>query len=180
MSAIDTGAAETELPRADRIRAAEEGDLDAIRAIYNHYVRESTVTFDEEETDAAFWVAKRAALSTAGLPFLVLEAEGGLVVGYALVQPWRAKSAYRFSAENSIYLAPDAAGRGRGKALLEALLDASAAAGLREIIAVIEPTAAAASIALHRRYGFTDAGHLRGVGRKFGRSLDVVFLQKSL
>ncbi|OZB83132.1 GNAT family N-acetyltransferase [Microbacterium sp. 13-71-7] len=110
----------------------------------------------------------------------VAEDADGAVLGFAYAQHWRAKSAYRFSAENTIYLSPAAAGRGLGKALLEALLDASAKAGLHELIAVIEPTAAAASIALHRRYGFVDAGHLKGVGVKFGRTLDVLFLQKSL
>ncbi|SFR41487.1 phosphinothricin acetyltransferase [Microbacterium azadirachtae] len=163
-----------------RIRATRTDDLAAIRDIYNHYVRTSTVTFDEEETELAFWAHKHELLAQTGLPFLTAEDEGGAVLGFAYAQHWRAKSAYRFSAENTIYLSPEAAGRGLGKALLEALLEASAAAGLREIIAVIEPTAAAASIALHRRYGFVDAGHLRNVGVKFGRSLDVLFLQKSL
>ncbi|GAA4485049.1 N-acetyltransferase family protein [Microbacterium panaciterrae] len=163
-----------------RIRTVRDADLPAIRDIYNHYVRETTVTFDEEETVLAHWAHKRELLASTGLPFLVAEDEAGAVVGFANAQHWREKSAYRYSAENSIYLAPAAAGRGLGKALLEALLDESAKAGLREIIAVIEPTAAVASIALHRRYGFTDAGMLRGVGVKFGRTLDVVFLQKSL
>lgn len=163
-----------------RIRPARAADLAAIRDIYNHYVRTSTVTFDEEETALEFWEHKHELLAETGLPFLTAEDADGAVCGFAYAQHWRAKSAYRFSAENTIYLRPEAAGRGLGKALLEALLAASAAAGLREIIAVIEPTAAAASIALHRRYGFVDAGRLRNVGVKFGSSLDVVFLQKSL
>ncbi|MDQ4212310.1 N-acetyltransferase family protein [Microbacterium capsulatum] len=162
------------------IRTVVEADLPAVRDIYNHYVRSSTVTFDEDESDLAFWEHKRDVLSVAGLPFLVAVDDVDVVLGYALVQHWRDKSAYRFSVENSIYLAPGAAGRGLGKALLEALLTESTKAGVREIIAVIEPTAATASIALHRRYGFVDAGHLRNVGIKFGRSLDVLFLQKSL
>lgn len=162
------------------IRTARTEDLAAIRDIYNHYVRTSTVTFDEEETDLAVWEHKHELLAETGLPFLVAEDAAGVVLGFAYAQHWRAKSAYRFSAENSIYLTPDAAGCGLGKTLLEALLDASAAAGLRELIAIIEPTAAAASIALHRRYGFVDAGHLKGVGAKFGRTLDVLLLQKSL
>ena len=165
---------------AYRIRPVRDEDLPAIRDIYNHYVRETTITFDEEETDLSFWERKRALLAATGLPFLVAEDDARTVLGYALMQPWNPKSAYRFSAEDSIYLAPDATGRGLGTALLEALLPASAEAGLRTIVALIEPTAAGASIALHRRYGFTDAGLLRDVGVKFGRSLDVVFLQKSL
>ncbi|MGN8027340.1 N-acetyltransferase family protein [Microbacterium sp. 22242] len=170
----------TENRPAFRIRPAQTADLAAIRDIYNHYVRTSTVTFDEEETDLAAWEHKHELLRSTGLPFLVAEAEDGVVLGFAYAQHWRAKSAYRFSAENTIYLHPDAAGRGLGKALLEALLDASAEAGLRELIAVIEPSSAAASIGLHRRYGFVDAGRLTNVGVKFGRSLDVVFLQRSL
>ncbi len=165
---------------AYRIRPVRDEDLPAIRDIYNHYVRETTITFDEEETDLSFWEHKRALLAATGLPFIVAEDHAHTVLGYALMQPWNPKSAYRFSAEDSIYLAPDATGRGLGTALLEALLPASAEAGLRTIVALIEPTAAGASIALHRRYGFTDAGLLRDVGVKFGRSLDVVFLQKSL
>lgn len=163
-----------------RIRPVQDSNLPAIRDIYNHYVRTSTVTFDEEETDLAVWEHKRELLAETGLPFLVATDVDGAVLGFAYAQHWRAKSAYRFSAENTIYLRPDAAGRGLGKALLEALLEASVQAGLHELIAVIEPTAAGASIALHRRYGFVDAGHLKGVGVKFGRTLDVLFLQKSL
>lgn len=165
---------------AAQIRPARTEDLAAIRDIYNHFVRTSTVTFDEEETALAVWEHKLELLAETGLPFLVAEGADAGVLGFAYAQHWRAKSAYRFSAEDTIYLSPDAAGRGLGTALMEALLDACAAAGLREIIAVIEPTAAAASIALHRRYGFGDAGRLRNVGVKFGRSLDVLFLQKSL
>lgn len=176
----DPTAAITGSDDAFRIRPARSEDLAAIRDIYNHYVRTSTVTFDEEETELAVWEHKHEVLSATGLPFLTAEAAGGAVLGFAYAQHWRAKSAYRFSAENTIYLRPEAAGRGLGAALLQELLDASAAAGLREIIAVIEPTAAAASIALHRRFGFVDAGHLRNVGVKFGRSLDVVFLQRTL
>ncbi|WP_295035368.1 GNAT family N-acetyltransferase [uncultured Microbacterium sp.] len=177
----DTGTAPSaEGGQGVRIRPTRSDDLAAIRDIYNHYVRTSTVTFDEEETEQAVWEHKQELLAETGLPFLTAEDADGTVLGFAYAQHWRAKSAYRFSAENTIYLSPEAAGRGLGKALLEALLDASAAAGLRELIAVIEPTAAGASIALHRRYGFVDAGHLKNVGVKFGRSLDVLFLQKSL
>ncbi|MBS1675519.1 MAG: N-acetyltransferase [Actinobacteria bacterium] len=166
-----------------RIRPVQVTDLPAIRDIYNHFVRTSTVTFDEKETEPESWLHKYELLAESGLPFLAAVDDDGdreVLLGFAYAQHWRAKSAYRFSAEDTIYLAPHAAGRGLGKALLQALLDASVAAGLREIIAVIEPTAAEASIALHRRYGFEDAGRLRNVGVKFGRSLDVVFLQKSL
>ncbi|WP_259607796.1 MULTISPECIES: GNAT family N-acetyltransferase [Microbacterium] len=156
-----------------------DADLSAIRDIYNHYVRSSVVTFDEEESTVESWTAKRVLLAARGLPFLVAE-EDDRVLGYALAQPWSAKSAYRYTVENSIYLAPDAAGRGLGRRLLADFLDACRAAGLRQVIAVIADEGAEASIALHRKAGFADAGALRGVGVKFGRDLGVVFLQLSL
>lgn len=160
-------------------RPATGDDLDAVREIYNHYVRESTVTFDEIESTAEKWEATLAALAEAGLPFLVA-VDADRVLGYALVQPFRPKSAYRFTAETSIYLAPAATGRGLGRALLTALVEASEGAGLRELIAVIEPTSAEGSIRLHRRLGFVDAGTLHRVGIKFGSPLDTVMLQLSL
>ena len=164
-----------------RIRGVLPGDLAAISAIYNHYVRESVVTFDEEEGTPEDWAEKHARLDAAGMPFLVaVDAESEQVLGYALVQPWRVKSAYRFTVEDSIYLSADAAGRGIGRVLLGALLDACAAAGLRQVIAVITEGGAEASIALHTRLGFVETGRLRDVGVKLGRPLGTVLLQKSL
>ncbi|GAA5148848.1 GNAT family N-acetyltransferase [Microbacterium pseudoresistens] len=160
-------------------RPASPDDLIAVRDIYNHYVRESTVTFDEVESTTESWRDKHAALVAAGLPFLVAEEHDG-VLGYGLVQPFRPKSAYRFTVENSIYLAPETTGRGVGEALLRALLSAATDAGVREVVAVIEPTSAAGSIRLHRRLGFVDVGTLQRVGVKFGRSLDTAMLQLSL
>ncbi|MFD5225089.1 GNAT family N-acetyltransferase [Microbacterium sp. NPDC058342] len=165
---------------AVRIRSVLETDLPAIRDIYNHYVRTSTVTYDEVESTEQAWADKAARIAAAGIPFLVAETEGGELLGYALGQPWSPKSAYRFTVENSIYLAPSAAGRGIGRALLAEFLDACRAAGLRQIIAVIADHGAEASISLHRRAGFADAGRLVEVGEKFGERLGVLFLQKSL
>lgn len=163
-----------------RIRAVEDADLPQLRDIYNHYVRTSTVTFDEIESDEAAWAAKKERIIALGLPFLVAESDAGELLGYALAQPWSPKSAYRFTVENSIYLAPSAAGRGVGRTLLEAFIAASRAAGLRRIVAVIADEEAEASIALHRRAGFVDAGRLTGVGVKFGRELGVILLQLTL
>ncbi|WP_424935368.1 MULTISPECIES: N-acetyltransferase family protein [Bacteria] len=164
-----------------QVRDVVPDDLAAISAIYNHYVRESVVTFDEEEGTPEDWAVKHAGLGEAGLPFLVAaDAVSGRVLGYALVQPWRVKSAYRFTVEDSIYLSADAAGRGIGRVLLGALLEACAAAGLRQVIAVITAGGAEASIALHRRLGFVETGRLHDVGVKFGRPLGTVLLQKSL
>ncbi|MFC4140231.1 MULTISPECIES: GNAT family N-acetyltransferase [unclassified Microbacterium] len=162
-----------------RVRPVEERDLPGIRAIYNHYVRESVVTFDETESTDEDWVAKAARIRGAGLPFLVAESDDGELIGYALAQPWSPKSAYRYTVENSIYLAPGTGGQGYGWALMAQFLDACRAAGLREVIAVIVE-GAEASLALHRKAGFADAGALRNVGEKFGRDLGVQFLQLSL
>lgn len=162
------------------IRPAGETDLPAMRDIYNHYVRTSLVTFDEEEWTEPRWREKFVPLWSAGTPVLMAETPDGRMLGYAYVQPWRAKSAYRFAAEDSIYLAPDAGGAGVGTALLGALLVAAKAAGLREIIAVIADTDAAGSVALHEKLGFVEVGRLRGVGLKFGRRIGIIHLQKSL
>ncbi|MEJ6555106.1 GNAT family N-acetyltransferase [Microbacterium esteraromaticum] len=163
-----------------RVREVTDADLPTIRDIYNHYVRSSTVTFDEVESVTDDWVAKAARIAEAGIPFLVAETADGELLGYALGQPWSAKSAYRFTIENSIYLAPSAVGRGAGWALLAVFLDRCREAGLRQVIAVIADSGAEASTALHRKAGFTDAGRLVEVGEKFGRRLGVLFLQKSL
>lgn len=163
-----------------RVRPVADADLPAIRDIYNHYVRSSTVTFDEVESTVADWEGKAARIADAGIPFLVAETAEGELLGYALGVPWSAKSAYRFTIENSIYLAPSAAGRGVGSALLAVFLDRCRDAGLRQVIAVIADRGAEASTALHRKAGFVDAGRLTEVGEKFGERLGVLFLQKAL
>ena len=162
------------------IRAASDADIPAIREIYNHYVRASTATFDEVESTEGDWRAKKARIDAAGIPFLVAIDGDGAVQGYALGQPWSPKAAYRFTIENSIYLAPAASGRGIGGMLLHAFLQACRTAGLRHVIAVIADHGAHASIALHRRAGFIDAGHLADVGQKFGASVGVHLLQMRL
>ncbi|WP_337332540.1 N-acetyltransferase family protein [Microbacterium bandirmense] len=154
-------------------------DIPAICEIYNHYVRASTATFDEVESTPADWAAKRARIEAAGIPFLIAETDG-VVCGYALGQPWSPKAAYRRTIENSIYLDPSAAGRGVGGMLLARFLESCREAGLRQVIAVIADRGAEASIALHRRAGFADAGRLTDVGHKLGLELGVHLLQKSL
>lgn len=163
-----------------RVRPVANADLPAIREIYNHYVRSSTVTFDEVESTLTDWEGKAERIAAAGIPFLVAEAEAGELLGYALGQPWSPKSAYRVTVENSIYLAPSAVGRGVGWALLAVFLDRCRDVGLRQVISVIADRGAEASIALHRKAGFADAGRLAEVGEKFGERLGVHFLQKSL
>ncbi|MET8622451.1 N-acetyltransferase family protein [Kitasatospora sp. NPDC004669] len=161
------------------IRPAVPADLGAVAEIYGHYVRDTVATFDETPPPPAVWQQRFEDLAAQGLPFLVAEASGE-VVGYAYAAPWRPKPAYRHSAENSIYLAPTHTGRGLGGALLEALLAACAETHLRQVIAVIADFGTDASVALHRRYGFTDAGRLTAVGFKHGRWIDTVLMQRAL
>lgn len=163
-----------------RIRPVAERDLPAIRDIYNHYVRSSTVTFDEVESTVDGWADKAARVAAAGIPFLIAESDAGELCGYAFGQPWSAKSAYRFTIENSIYLAPSAAGHGIGWALMAEFLEACREAGLRQVVAVIADRGATASLGLHRKAGFADAGRLVAVGEKFGEPLGVHLLQKTL
>lgn len=169
-----------EHPFAYEIRPAQERDIPDIREIYNYYVTNSVVTFDEKRWTLAQWRDKFAHLSKLGMPFLVAESPSGQILGYALVQPWSGKSAYRFTVEDSIYLGQAAAGKGLGRALLEALIRACEEAGIREIIAVISDKGAEASVALHERFGFTESGRMGKVGFKFGRWLGVINMQKSL
>lgn len=161
------------------IRPASPADLAAISEIYAHYVAHTTVTFELRAPDGRAWSGRYWAIAEAGLPFLVAELDER-VAGYAYCAPWKPREAYRQTAEESIYLAPWAVGRGLGAALLAELLTASAAAGIRELIAVIADTGDPSSLTLHRRHGFTEVGRLRRVGFKHGRWLDTVLLQRSL
>lgn len=162
------------------IRPVEDRDIPDVREIYNYYVTNSVVTFDEKKWTLAQWRDKRAHLAKLGLPFLVAESPSGQILGYALVQPMSSKSAYRFSVENSIYLGHAAAGKGLGRALLEALIAACEEAGIREIVAVISDKGAEASVALHEKLGFVEVGRMGRVGFKFGRWLGTIYLQKHL
>jgi L-amino acid N-acyltransferase YncA len=171
---------EAERPFSYEIRPAEPRDIPDIREIYNHYVTNSVVTFDEKKWTLAKWRDKFAYLRKVGMPFLVAQSPSGQVLGYAYVQPWSGKSAYRFTVEDSIYLGQAAAGKGLGRALLTALVAACEEAGIREILAVISDKGAEGSIALHEKLGFVETGRMGRVGFKFGRWLGVVNMQKSL
>ena len=162
------------------VRAAVAADLPAVAAILEPYVTGTAVTFDEQPPDVAAWRQRLVDLDARGLPFLVAELDGA-VVGYAYAAPWRAKPAYRYTVEDTIYLAPAAQGRGVGTRLLSALLDACSLAGVRQVVAVVaDDPAAAGSLPLHRRLGFEVAGVLRDVGVKHGRSVSTMLLQRSL
>jgi L-amino acid N-acyltransferase YncA len=162
------------------IRDVEAKDLPDIREIYNYYVVNSVVTFDEDQMTLRAWKAKYAHLTKLKMPFIAAVSPGGTVLGYALVSPWKAKAAYRFTVENSIYLRPSSTGKGLGRALLAELLDRSKKAGLKEVLAVIADKGAESSIALHESFGFKETGRMGRVGYKFDRWLGTVLMQKSL
>lgn len=165
---------------AYEVREAVATDLPDIREIYNHYVMNSTVTFDEEAMTLPELRKKFAKIEALGMPFIVATSPSGQLLGYAYVYPWKEKAAYRFTVENSIYLGPASTGKGLGKVLMAELIDRSKAAGLKEIIAVIADRGADASIQMHRNFGFTEIGQMGRVGFKFGRWLGTVLMQKSL
>jgi L-amino acid N-acyltransferase YncA len=170
-----------EAPRFEyTIRDATTRDIPDMREIYNHYVANSTVTFDEEPQSLAEMRKKFAHVQQLGYPWLVAVSPSGNVLGYAYVTPWKPKAAYRFTVENSIYLGPASTGKGLGAALMGELLPRAKAAGVKEVVAVIADKGAEASIALHERFGFTQIGHMGRVGFKFGRWLGTVLMQRSL
>ncbi|HEX6014853.1 MAG TPA: GNAT family N-acetyltransferase [Geminicoccaceae bacterium] len=167
------------MPDVPRLRPASPGDLAAIAAIYELEVRHGTATFELEPPDAAELGRRLAKVRAAGLPWLVAELDGQ-VGGYAYAAPYRDRSAYRFTVEDSVYLAAWARGRGIGRRLLDAVIEAARVAGMRQMVAVIGDSANLASVRLHRSCGFADVGMLRDVGFKFGRWLDTVLMQRSL
>ena len=169
-----------QVPFEFEIRDVSEVDLPDIREIYNHYVANSTVTFDETPMTLRTLRSKYAQAQKSHLPFIVAVSPSGQVLGYAYVFPWKTKAAYRFTVENSIYLGPAATGKGLGKALMAELIDRSKKAGLKEIVAVIADKGADASIRLHEKFGFKEIGHMGRVGFKFDRWLGTVLMQKSL
>lgn len=163
---------------AVEVRLAEERDGEAIRAIYNLEVTTSTVTFDlrpRTAADQAGWLAARSGAHVA----LVALGDDGEVAGFGSLSPWRDRPAYRTSVEDSVYVRRDRQGLGVGRLLLSSLLDAGTASGFHAVFARIVG-GHEASIALHRSLGFDLVGTEREVGRKFGRWLDVVLMQKLL
>lgn len=160
------------------VRDARAADAAAICAIYNHAVRETTAIWNDVEVDAANRAAWLAERQGAGFPVLVAE-QGGAVVGYATYGPFRPHDGYRFTVENSVYVAEAARGGGIGRALMTALIERARKAGLHAIVAGIEAENAA-SIRLHAASGFVEAGRLPQVGTKFGRWLDLLFMQLTL
>ncbi|KRC52297.1 phosphinothricin acetyltransferase [Leifsonia sp. Root227] len=169
-----------EAPFEYSIRDAVPADLPWVREIYNHYVANSTVTFDEDAMTLREWKSKFAYLHKLNMPFIVAVSPSGQILGYALVSPWKQKRAYRFTVENSIYLGAASTGKGLGPVLMQALIDKSKEAGLKEMIAVIADKGAEASIKMHENFGFTEIGRMGRVGYKFDRWLGTVLMQRSL
>ncbi|MFB2581788.1 N-acetyltransferase family protein [Herbiconiux sp. P15] len=169
-----------EVPFEYTIRDAVESDLPYIREIYNHYVANTVVTFDEDAMTLKEWRQKFAWTRKFDYPFLVALSPAGTLLGFAYVSAWKQKAAYRRTVENSIYLGPAATGKGLGKALLGELITRSKQAGIKEMLAVIADQGADASIRLHEAFGFKEVGRLGRVGFKFGHWLGTVLLQKSL
>ena len=157
-----------------QIRPATAEDSGAIQAIYAHHVRHGVGTFEEEPPDRDEIEARMRSGH-----WLVAE-EDERVLGYAYYGPYRARSGYRFTVEDSVYVRPEATGRGFGGRLLTALVEHARSAGLRQMVAAVGSSDNVASIALHERTGFVRSGVLTGVGLKFGRVLDVVLLQRAL
>ncbi len=161
------------------IRPAEPRDLAAITGIYDHAVRHGTASFELEPPDESEMARRYELLRAGGYPYLVAEL-GGEIMGYAYAGPYRARPAYRWSVEDSIYIARQSQRRGIGRALLERLIAETEAGGFRQMIAVIGDSANTASIELHRNAGFRLVGTFDNVGFKFGRWLDIVLLQRAL
>lgn len=161
------------------IRPSRDEDVAAIAAIYAHHVLNGTGTFEIDAPTGSDMAARRADVLSRGLPYLVAE-EGGQVLGFAYCNWFKPRPAYRFSAEDSIYLAPEAAGKGVGKMLLAALAQQAEAAGVRKLIAVIGDSANAGSIGVHISLGFSHVGVIKSCGWKFGRWLDIVLMEKQL
>ena len=161
------------------IRPSTDADLPAITAIYRHHVLHGTGTFEIDPPSEADMAARRADVLGRNLPWLVAEKDGE-VLGFAYANWFKPRPAYRFSAEDSIYVADAARGMGVGRKLLAELAVQAEAVGVRKLLAVIGDSANAGSIGLHRVLGFTDVGVMRSVGWKFGAWRDIVLMEKTL
>ena len=162
-----------------KLRPATLADIPAITAIYDHAVRHGTASFELEPPTEAEMTRRMQAVLDGKFPYLAADIDGKLA-GYAYASLYRTRPAYRFTVENSVYVAPDMHRRGVGKALLERLIEECTARGYRQMIAVIGDSDQAASIGVHKACGFEPAGNLRSIGWKFGKWLDTPLMQRSL
>ncbi len=170
----------SDAPAVSAVRSATDADMDAVAAIYAHYVLYGTGTFETAPPSAEEMGRRRGEVLARGLPYLVAEASDGAVLGYAYATAYRPRAAYANTVENSVYVHRDMVGRGIGRALLRAVIGACEARGFRQMVAVVGDSANLASVRLHEALGFRQIGTLRSVGRKHGRWLDTVLLQRPL
>ncbi|SEL92000.1 phosphinothricin acetyltransferase [Pseudoxanthomonas sp. GM95] len=161
------------------IRPVRDADMAAIAAIYGVQVETSVSTYEVDRPDIAEMQQRMATIVAQGYPYLVAE-RAGQIAGYAYATGYRARRAYRFTVENTVYVDAAHQGHGIGTALLKALIDDCTARGFRQMIAVIGEAANAASVRLHERAGFRTVGVFQGIGRKHGRWLDTVQMQRAL
>jgi len=161
------------------IRPSQDQDIDQITAIYAHHLHHGTGTFEIDPPSAADMAQRRTDVLIKQLPYLVA-VNGATVLGFAYCNWFKPRPAYRYSAEDSVYLAPDAVGQGLGRALLTELCSQAERAGVRKLIAVIGDSANHGSIGVHRSVGFAPVGTLKSCGWKFDRWLDVVLMDKAL
>jgi len=161
------------------LRTALPSDVPAIQSIYGHHVLHGLGTFETEPPGVDEMRSRHAQVTAAGFPYLVA-VDAGHIVGYSYANHFRTRAAYRYTVEDSVYVAPGATGRGVGKALLNELCNRCASQGLRQMLAVIGDSGNAGSIGVHRACGFEHTGVLKEVGRKFDRWVDVVLMQRAL
>jgi phosphinothricin acetyltransferase len=161
------------------VRDSIPADMPAIQSIYAPHVLHGLATFEEVPPSVDELLMRRGKVTDLGLPHLVAELDGG-VVGYSYATPYRARPAYRYAIEDSVYVAEGQGGRGIGGALLRTLVDRCERGPWRQMVAVVGDSGNAASIALHRRLGFQHVGTLTSVGFKLGRWVDTVLMQRAL
>ncbi len=161
------------------IRPSRDEDIPAITAIYAHHVLHGTGSFETEPPNEADMTARRADVLSRGLPYLVAEHEGK-VAGFAYGNWFKPRPAYRYSLEDSIYLAPDLQRKGLGRALMAELLAQFEAVGIRKVMAIIGDSANAGSVGIHQAFGFTQVGIVESCGWKLGAWRDIVIMQKTL
>ena len=161
------------------IRDATEADMVSVQAIYAHYVLHEMATFEEVPPSVDELLSRRASVLALNLPYLVAEMDGR-VVGYSYASRYHSRTAYRFTIEDSVYIANEMRGRGIGTALLQSLIARCETGPWRQMLAIIGHTGGASSIALHKRLGFQPVGTIKSVGFKFGEWGDTDFMQRSL
>ena len=161
------------------LRRAAASDLATITALYAREVRDGVATYEYTPPDEAEMTRRWQAIVASGYPYIVAECDGRLA-GYAYASSYRTRDGYRWAVEDTVYVHPDLMGRGIGRVLLQQLIDECTALGYRQMVAVIGDRTNTASIALHKKLGFRIVGVFEGLGRKHGRWLDTVQMQRSL